>query len=798
MRIYRWSVVLLLLVLSLPVWAGTPTLTNLLPPAAQRGQTVDVTFYGERLHDVSSVLFHTQGIQADGLANHDKDKNKRVTATLIIAPDAPLGEHQVRLVTKTGVTEMITFYVVDRPVVKELSDEPTKNGNRFKQSTSFDAPQPIDLGAMLLGRTESEDVDYFAVDLKKGQPFSAEVIGMRLGRGFTDSHLAVFDASGKQVAECDDTLRHRQDPVVSFITPADGRYVLAVRDSGYEGSNNNWYLLNVGEAIAPKLVYPLGGQPGQKVKLKMLGDPGGSFVQEVALPSQADNDYELVADYKGLRSLSGLPFRVNDLRNVIEDAEVKNNSMPDAMKRAASTLPIAFNGIIERPGDLDYYRIQLKKGQQVRFRCYARSMGSPLDSIVNIFNAADNKHLQGNDDQGGSDSVVVFNVPADGDYLVRVRDHRDRGGADYVYRLEATFAEPNLSTAITRYDRNRPQSRQAIALPQGNRIAALVSVNRTRVGGDLSAEIEGLPAGVSYQGHGPGEQGNLMPVVFEAKPDTAVGVVLADIQAVAQPKGDSAEQVRGGFRQVTPLVIANPNRTEYHFTTLDTIPVAVTEAIPFKIDVVQPKAPLVHGGKQKLQVKLTRAEGYDEQVRLYMLYRPPGIGAPGRIDINKTDVDGVYEIDANTSVPTRGWPMVIVGNGNQGGGAVWASSQLFTVRVEEPFVKGSINSAKTLRNKTVDLVVDLEHLRDWQGEGELNLLGLPAHATAQPIKIKPGQEKATFKVVVPENTPPGNHKSLMCELTIQVHGEAVIHRFGQGGRLRVDRPKKETTQANRE
>lgn len=785
------AVAFLMLVLSLPALAGSPMLRNTATVAGQRGTNVEVTLHGDRLHDVSAVLFHTKGISAGEL----KFENNKVQTTFTIAPDAPLGEHQFRLVTKTGVTEMVTFYVVDRPLVEELRDEPTKNGKRFTQSTSFDSPQAVELGTIVVGRTEEEDVDYFSVQLKKDQPFVAEVVGIRLGRGFTDSTLAVFDDQGKEVAACDDTLLYAQDPVVSFIAPRDGRYVLTLRDSGYLGSANNWYLLKVDEAIQPRLVYPLGGEPGTSVKLRMIGDAGGGFTQDVTLPDQPDNDYRVLAEYKGLRAMSGLPLRVNRLKNVIEDPSANNNSMTEAKATESHALPVAFNGIIERQGDHDYFKFSMKKDQQATFRCFARSMGSPLDSVINVFNAADNKHIQGNDDQGGVDSLLDFKAPQDGDYYVRVRDHRNRGGADFVYRLEVTIDQPALSTAITRYDRNDPQSRQAIAVPQGNRTAALVTVDRTRVGGDLTPEITGLPGGVIYKGHSSAEQGNLMPIVFEAKPDVAVGAHLVDIQAVSEPKGDSAEQVRGGFNQVTPLVMANPNRTEYYSSTLDTIPVAVTEAIPFTIDVIQPKAPLVHGGKQKLQVRLTRNEGYEEQVRLYMLYRPPGIGAPGRVDLNKTDVEGVYEIDANTSAPPRDWPMVIVGNANQAGGPVWASSPLFTVKVEAPFVAGTIDGGKCTQGETTQLTVNLEHPRDWQGEGELTLLGLPAHATAESIKIKPGQEQATFNVSVAANTPPGNHNSLMCELVIQVNGEPVIHQFGQGGRLRVDRPEKDNAQA---
>lgn len=796
MRMARLPVGLLLMIaLCWPCFAGSPSLTNLLPVAGQRGQSINVTFYGVRLHDVSEALFHTPGLSVGELVF---EKNK-VKTTLTIAPDARLGEHQVRLVTKTGVTEMVTFRVVDKPIVSERLDEPSKNGRRFTQSTSFENPQPIELGTMVLGRTESEDVDYFAVDLKKGQSFAAEVIGMRLGRGFTDSQLTMLDMQGNEVAESDDTLVNRQDPSLSLIVPKDGRYVLVLRDSGYLGSNNNWYLLHIDEAIAPTLVYPLGGQPGETIKVRVLGDAGGIFSQNVKLPDQPNNDFKVKLAYKGLSALAGQPLRVNRLTNVSEDPRVKNNTFNDVKTAEAHNPSVAFNGMVEQAGDSDYYKVRLKKGQRVRFHCFARSMGSPLDSVINVFNAKDNKHLQGNDDQVGSDSVLELDPPNDGDFYVRVRDHRSRGGADYVYRLEVTVVEPSITTAITRYDRNNPQSRQAIAVPQGNRSAALVTVSRKLVGTDLLPAMQDLPSGVTADGLGPSEQGNLMPVVFEAKPDATIGASLSSLHVASQPNGDSAQQIIGGFRQRTPLVIANPNRTEYHHTTLNTIPVAVTQAIPFKIDVIEPKAPLVHNGKQKLKIKLTRSEGYEEQVRLYMLYRPNGIGAPGRVDLNKTTTEGVYEIDANTSTPTRDWPMVIVGNANNSGGPVWASSQLFTIKVETPFVAGSITSAKAEQGKNVDVTIALEHPREWQGDGELTLLGLPAHAKAEPIKIKPGQEQATFKVNVANNTPPGTHRSLVCELVIQVNGEPVIHRLGQGGRLRVDRiGAKENTQARSE
>ncbi len=779
---------------ALPTAAGSPQLNNILPVAAQRGQTIDVSFYGARLNDATQVLFHTTGITAGDVVF----ENNRVKTTFTIDPDAPIGEHQVRLLAKSGVTEMVTFRVVDGPVIREKPDERIRDTNRFRPGTSFEDPQAVELGTTVIGKTDPEDIDYYAVDLKKGQRLTVQCDAMSLGRGFTDSYLAVLNSERFEVAASDDTALLRQDPYVSFLAPADGRYTIIIRDSGYGGGSNNWYTLHIGSFPRPAVVYPLGGRPGEQATLRFIGDPAGDFDQQVKLPDQPDNGYAVLPVHEGQAGPSGHAFRVNHLPNVLEQDSAQNNGMNQLKEASAHAVPVALNGVIDQPGDMDYFKVHLKKGQAVAIRCYANTMGSPLDSVVNLFNAANNQHIQGNDDQGGSsDSLLNFTAPNDGDYYVRVRDHRNRGGTAFVYRVEVTVAQPSLSTFINRYDQNRPQQRQAIAVPQGNRYAALVRVSRSRVGGDLTPLVEGMPAGVSVKGLGTGEVGGLMPVVFEAAGDAPLGASMADIGVQSRPKGDSAERITGRFSQRTAIVQGNPNRTEYAHTTLDTMPVAVTQAVPFKIDVTTPKAPIVRDGVMKLKVNVSR-DGYDGRVRLYQLWRPTGIGAAGMVELKNGSTEARYYIDANNSTPLRTWPMVIVGYADLPGGPVWISSDIIDVRVEMPFVTGRILKAKCTQGEAVDVVVKLEHPREWAGEGEIKLLGLPAACTVEPVKVKPGQEEAVFRVQTAGNTPPGQHKSLMAELTVTVNGEPVVHRIGRGAQLRIDRPRKPDAQARKD
>lgn len=780
-------VALLLFAVVGPASAGSPELTNILPFAGQRGTDVQVVLYGNRLKDADQVIVQTPLIQA---SLHAVKSDQQIIANLTIAADAPLGEHQIRLVTRSGVTEMITFHVVDQPIVSERPED------LKTQSTSFADPQPIKPGTIIVGRTQAEDVDYYAVDLKKGERLSVQVDAMRLGRGFTDSHLSVLDDQRNRVAECDDTNLLRQDPYVGFIAPKAGRYVIVVRDSSYEGGDNNWYLLHVGAFVRPAVTYPLGGKPGENVSVRFIGDVAGDFVQKVALPGAPNNQYMLMPDRDGQRPPIGHTFRVNALNNVFEDPSADNNTMSQVKAGEAYEPGTAFNGIIDKPGDMDYYKLRLRKGQSITVRCFSSSLGSPLDSVVNIWQVKDNKHLQGNDDRGGLDSTVTITAPEDGEYYLRVRDHRNRGGADFVYRLEVTLPSKWMATSIQRYDQNKPQSRQAIAVPAGNRAAALVRVSQQGVTGLIEPLAQGLPQGISLTGYGMVAQG-VMPVVFEATNQSPLSVSLVDLGAKSEPIGDSAERVIGRFQMTTPTVVGNPNRTEYFSTTQNIIPVAVTERVPFKLDVVQPNTPLVRDGKLHLKLKLTRDAGYESRVRMFMLWKPPGIGATYEVRLEKTKTEGVYTIDANGSAGLGKWPMVVIALGDTAHGPVWVSSQVFEVTVEEPLVTGSIAKAKAKQGEPIDIVVDLEHNRDWKGQGELKLLGLPAGCKVEPVMIKHGQAKAVFKVVLAQDTPRGQHKSLMCELTIPHNGESIIQRLARGGQLRVDLDKKPTNTQSR-
>src|SRR5205807_8176001 len=132
-----------------------------------------------------------------------------------IAPETQLGEHALRVRCKTGVSELRTFFVGALTVVAEK--EP---------NSDFAAPQKIPLNVTITGVIDNEDVDYFAVDLKKGQRLSVEIEGMRLGTTLFDPYIAILDSKRFELATSDDSPLLKQDGMCAIVAPEDGTYIV--------------------------------------------------------------------------------------------------------------------------------------------------------------------------------------------------------------------------------------------------------------------------------------------------------------------------------------------------------------------------------------------------------------------------------------------------------------------------------------------------------------------------------------------------------------------------------------------
>ena len=110
-----------------------------------------------------------------------------------------------------------------------------------------------------------------------------------------------------------------------------------------------------------------------------------------------------------------------------------NNALDDAQE---IKFPIALSGSISAALQVDYFKFNAAKGEDLVFEVDAARRGSSLDSSIAILDA-NGKELARSEDVNGLDSLLFFTPKNDGEYVLALRDFRHQGGGNYNYRLYA-------------------------------------------------------------------------------------------------------------------------------------------------------------------------------------------------------------------------------------------------------------------------------------------------------------------------------------------------------------------------
>ena len=739
--------------------AGSPALSVISPQGGQRGTEVEITFAGDRLDDAQEILFSRPGISMKSL---EVKNPKSVLCKLAIAPDAELGIYAARVRTASGISNLQTFHVGALPSVEEV--EP---------NSEFEAPQPVGLDVTVVGVVQNEDVDYFVVDAKKGERITAEIEGLRLGRTFFDPYVGIFDARRFELAGSDDAALIYQDAIASIVAPEDGKYIIQVRESSFQGNGACTYRLHLGHFPRPTAVYPAGGKPGETLEVRWLGDAAGERKEQVTIPADAGEDFYLFAKDSSGIAPSGNPFRANNLANTLE---VEPNNGPT--EGTPAEVPGALNGILSEPGDTDYFKIKPTTDLRVAMRVHARSIRTPVDPVLSI-HSPDGKQLTANDDSGGPDSFFNFNLKKDQEYVIQVRDHLGAGGANYVYRVEVTPTEPSLETGI-------PERQQYVAtlltVPRANRGAIMISAKRAGFAGDLNIDLKDLPAGVTFETVPMPGNRNEVPVLLTATADAALAG--ARVNVIGRPV-DPEVKLEGILQQRNWMVRGQGNSDVWRFWD-NRMSMALTEEAPFEIEIIQPKVPLVQRGSLNLKIVAKRKEGFTAAIPVQLLYNPPGVSSSGSIKIPENANEVVIPLSAAQNAAPSTWKIVAVAQANVNGN-IEVASRFADITIEEPYVSFAFPKAAVEQGQTTDIAIDVEHRKEFAGGAKVELVGLPAGTTAEPLELTKDMKQLSFKVETKADAREGRHTSLHCRLVIEESGEQVNHVLGPG-ELRVDKP----------
>ncbi len=767
----RYSVLVALAgtVLTGQALATLPVVTTLEPRGVVRGQETVIKFKGARLSDASEVLMDLPGIE---ILEVKPISNSEAEITLKAAADLTPGLYPVRLVTKSGIANLRLLGVGAMPMVNEV--EPNND---------FAAPQKIELNTTVDGVVTREDLDHFQLALKAGQTLNVEIEGIRLGyslnnQNILDPYVAILNEGRFEVASSDDSDLLQQDGLCTFKATEDGVYTIVVRDSSFLGSNVGGYRLHVGTFPRPVSVIPGGGQPSSVLDAQLVFSDGTVQSSKIQLPSEPYDQWGVSIENEFGVSPSPNWIRVNDLPNVMEQ-----EPNDDRRKAPVVTVPSAMCGVIEKPDDYDCFSFEAKKGTKYRVEVFAREvLRSPLDAVINIFDPAAKTLASSDDSRGKMDAFLEFDAKVDGNHTVRIYDHLRKGGPTFCYRIEVTKPEPGVALTLKELRRSEAQ---VVSVPVGGSAAMVMTATRDRYNGEVNLNLEGLPAGVTATTFPMPAGRPEVPVLLTAAADAKHNASLY----TAYAKGDAKNPLIGGkLKQTHNLILGQNRRAMWQYDT-QRAAMAVTDAAPFTMELVQPKTPVVRSGSKELIVRIIREEGFNETVSFRTLYNPPGIAINNSRSIKKDQTEASIPITANTAAGIGTWPIIFFAYYNTKNGQAVAATNPITLEVQTSIFKYEFPKSTGELGTEIQVAMPLEILREYEGEAEVQLVGIPAGVTSPaPIqKIAKGATVVVFPLVIDAKAKVGKHKTLTCQARIKVGDEIIVQTNGTG-ELRIDKP----------
>jgi len=533
-----------------------------------------------------------------------------------IAPGAPPGRRDLRLITAQGVTNRFCFIVGQ--VAEVVEQEP---------NSSLAEAQPLgSLPVTVNGRIFQADRDVYRFRAAAGQklvfrfqgrdllPYVADAVP-----GWLQATLALYDAQGRELAYVDD-YRVNPDPVLIYEIQEDGEYLAVVKDALYRGRDDFVYRLTIGRIPFLTDIYPLGAKRGSRVELKLFGANLPTDRLTLDVPADAPAVLPVQVEHHGV--LSNRCWLSVDEFDAVEEKEPNDT----AEQAVPLQVPAAVNGRIQQPGDVDCFRITAEKDQRLVVDVMGRRLGAPLDSIVSLRNAQ-GRDVAENDDTVDerfplvthhADSYLDYTFTAPGEYVLRLRDVQSQGGQPWAYRLLVTEPREDFSLMVTP---------DVPAVPAGGSVALTVhALRRDGFKGDIRVSVKGLPEG------------------FVVSPAVIPGTQTSTRLTITAPEDvpEKSRLLRPGFegtmeldgrtitRQAQPAEEVMQAFIYVHRLPVDELLLMVTDPVPLRVAAEMPEGRVVEiprGGKAEVKLKVVRGEGASGPVKIEVDKPPKGLTA---------------------------------------------------------------------------------------------------------------------------------------------------------------------------
>jgi hypothetical protein len=666
-----------LLCVSVSLWFNSLTqaqlplarLDRVFPLGGCAGSDVLIDISGRDLDDVKTLHFDHPGLTAEFV----KPNQFRVK----IAAETPPGTYDLRAVGTYGISGSRLF-AVSRGLTEVLEKEPNDTPEKA---------QDVPMNAAINGHSDNNGDDFFRFLARKGERVTIDCQAFRIDSTLRAS-MTLSDSAGKELAQSE-PYYHRTDPLLDFIAPADGSYVLRIHDATFSGGLP--YRVIVSNRPQIESVFPCAAIAGETVELTVFGRnlPGGTPAPEwtirglplekLTVPFTMPKDPESANRFdfrnhlpspslsaRGVQFFPrGLEHALNPATILLADFAVTREKEPNdsADKAQEITLPTVVSGRLDKAGDIDWYSFTAKASKPIAIELYCERLEMPGDLFVIITDDA-GKELATFDDHGinynalaqfNRDPVGAFNPPKDGKYRVLVQDRYGKGGARFQYALRMGVSEPDFYPVVFHETPNQPT---CPLVGRGGSGFYEVCINRWNgLAGSVTFEAEGLPPGVTCRPVHVSPQTQFANMVFTAAPDAPEWAGTIRLKAHATVDGKRIERAVRCCQRRWPIDNINTSRI------CRDIGLAVRGKAPYVVKMPSGEVTVAAGGSLETKATVERLwPEFKGKLQLNGLNLPPGFGIAA-VNVPEDKTEATVKITVAPNVPPGTYTLDLRGDG---------------------------------------------------------------------------------------------------------------------------------------
>ncbi len=536
-----------------------PEIVSLSPLGGRQGSSFDVQIRGQTLAGAHGVWFDCRELQAtigeiseivldedakDEAGEESPRLGQGVKLHVAVDPKTAPGAHRLRLLTPRGMSNPVTLHVSRDRIVTEAG-----TGHRSPQQAA-----PLRLPVVINGKLSvTGEADYFSFQARRGQELLFEA---HSGSGILDPDLTLYEPSGSwfdpnqlnRLAFNDEVVSHSgvSSAALTFRFQKKGRYLVRVADFQGRGGADYFYQLRAVD------VRRSGGSPGPDVSLQLPAHPRPAAWRERAFDRKLESDRlsllrsrtvlvpsEESVSGKGSSAGSSGGEALDSTRAVTLDLPALTGSLTSVREGGANdtraqaldiTIPVIVEGVIERPGDVDHFKFEVRDGQKLTFEIEtpdARPADfNPRLAVLDATGQELFSNISTRRVRVQPKTIEIFK--GGGEYYLQIRDLTSRyGRSSFAYRVLIRPQIPHAGQIEIGAERPNLAAGEAAKL-------TVTTQQEEGFGGEIAIVVENLPPGVeAYPGTETREQKPPPAGSFEDDDRFAVGSQTATVLLVA-------------------------------------------------------------------------------------------------------------------------------------------------------------------------------------------------------------------------------------------------------------------------